>query len=136
MNALVTVHANSPGQCCTTSETVDGGCNPSRNEELTVEFIKLKYIYYCKTSTRNEVAGEASVPCLRLLWGLLSEKSSTVLSGRSQDPTGERSGIINVSVKVTSRGEHWCCPRLCSQMLAVGVPVRQLGSVTTVNVEF
>ncbi|KAK4769088.1 hypothetical protein SAY86_027238 [Trapa natans] len=133
-SAFVTVRAESAGECCTTAAASagEGGGNLTWNEKLAVDlqpadlrsgFITVEV--HCKvTSSKNKLVGGVRVPVSDFLPGFLPGDNLQFLSYRLWDPTYERNGVINISVRVKSPEQ---LGRRCSHAMQVMQPVKAIG---------
>lgn len=138
-STFVTVRTGSdPDQCCSTKMSADGGSNPTWTDKLELElpalhagFVTLEV--HRQTSSGSKLVGGARVPVADFLGSFVPINHLQLLSYRLRDSTGERNGIINISVRVKSPEQSRCSQ--AQQSKAVGVQVgeekRYLGGVVT-----
>ncbi|KAK4761648.1 hypothetical protein SAY87_029532 [Trapa incisa] len=148
-SSFVAVRASSASECCTTKMSAEGGgSHPTWNEKLAVDlqpadlrngFIMVEV--YCKvTSSKSKLVGGVHVPVSDFLGGFLPSNRLQFLSYRLWDPTFERNGVVNISVKVRFPETPNGCrsfPQAPRPKAIVGVPAREqererLGGVAVV----
>lgn len=138
-NAFVVVKTNSC-QESTTKMPIENGCGTlTWNEKLAIEllphagFLSVE-VHYKASSGKTKLVGEAKVPVSDFMVGFLPTTHLQLLSYRLSNTEGERSGVINISVRV--KGPQ-TLPYRCSDGTTVpeiGVPMsggKRFGGVVT-----
>ncbi|GLJ55934.1 hypothetical protein SUGI_1200760 [Cryptomeria japonica] len=90
----------------------DGGCNPVWNEKLQLRFSSGLHVYslniqiYCKTSFGKRVVGWSKVPLSDITLGYGAPNGLRYLSYRLRTKNGNRSGTIDLSLRILTQPNY------------------------------
>ncbi|XP_073290581.1 BON1-associated protein 2-like [Primulina huaijiensis] len=113
-NAFVVLRSDPFNSRSTGMDTQGGSC-PSWNEKLVMELPVHARFITVEAHSGNKVIGSANIPVTDFSGGFLPENSMSFLSYRLRDASGEKNGIVNLSVKVRGGSGKSRCSASCAR---------------------
>ncbi|PIN21996.1 hypothetical protein CDL12_05296 [Handroanthus impetiginosus] len=117
-NLFITVKTD-PFNSRSTGLGHEGGSSPAWNEKLVMELPVHARFITVEARSASRIIATANIPVSDFAGGHLPENYLSFLSYRLRDASGEKNGIINLSVKVNGTGNGRCAASCSRQWMGV-----------------
>ncbi|KAL1549896.1 BON1-associated protein 2-like [Salvia divinorum] len=110
-----------PFLSCSTGVDPDGRSFPSWNERIVIDLPEQARFITVEARSGTGLIGSAAIPLTDFCGGCLPDGYLSFVSYRLRDATGEKNGILNLSIRVKGGGQSSGCAASFSKP-SMGVP--------------